>query len=184
MIRIGVTGHRVLDEVDKIEAGVEEALRRIEEAFPGEPLTVVSALAEGADSIVARHVLARPGSSLLAPLPLPKREYMNDFKTEESRAEFLSLLQQADNVEELGEARDRNQAYEAAGNYVLDNSDVLITIWDGKHSQGRGGTGDIVARARSREIPIAWIHAGNREPGTQQPTSLGSEQGRVTFERL
>jgi hypothetical protein len=26
------------------------------------------------------------------------------------------------------------------------------------------------------------VHAGNRAPGTLQPTSLGSEQGRVTFE--
>lgn len=184
MIRIGVTGHRILAEPDKIETGVEEALRRIEEVFTGEPLTVVSALAEGADSIVARHVLAQPGSRLVVPLPLPKSDYITDFKTEESRAEFLSLLERADQVKQLDHAATRDHAYEAAGDYVLNNSDVLITIWNGEESQGRGGTGDIVARARRRGLPIAWVHAGNREPGTDKPTSLGDEQGRVSFENL
>jgi len=49
IVAIGVTGHRFLAEVDKIAAGVDEALRRIEEAFPGKLLAVISPLAEGAD---------------------------------------------------------------------------------------------------------------------------------------
>lgn len=182
MKRIGVTGHRFLSEIEKIHAGVEEVLGRIETKFSGEPLTIISALAEGADRIVARYVLERPGSRLMVPLPLPASEYLNDFKSNESREEFLRLLERADSVQEMPETPTREQAYEAAGDFVLDNSDVLIAIWDGKHAQGRGGTGDIVSRARKRGIPVAWIHAGNREAGTDHPTTLGAEQGRVTFE--
>ncbi len=174
----------MLAEPEKIEAGVEAALRRIELAFPGEPVTVISALAEGADRIVARHVLARPGFGLIVPLPLPESDYLTDFESEESRAEFLRLLQRAGHVEEMSSTATRDRAYEAAGEYVLNNSDVLITIWDGESAQGRGGTGDIVARARERGLPIAWVHAGNREPGTQRPASLGDGQGRVTFENI
>jgi len=70
LIRIGVTGHRILTDLEKIEAGVEAAVRRIELKFQGEPMTVISALAEGADRIVARYVLARPGARLTVPLPL------------------------------------------------------------------------------------------------------------------
>lgn len=184
MIRIGVTGHRILAEPEKIDAGVEDALRRIESAFPGEPVTGVSALAEGADRIVARHVLDRPGSGLIVPLPVPTSDYLSDFESDESRAEFLRLLQRAGHVEEMPSTATRDRAYEAAGEYVLNNSDVLIAIWDGENAQGRGGTGDIVARARERGLPIAWVHAGNREPGTHRPTSLGDEQGRVTFENI
>lgn len=179
-----MTGHRILAELEKIDAGVEAALRRIEQKFPGESMTVISALAEGADRIVARHVLARPGARLTVPMPLQKADYLNDFESEESRAEFLSLLERADQVEEMASAATRKQAYEAAGEYVLKNADVVITIWDGKNAQGRGGTGDIVARARERGLPIAWIHAGNREPGTHQPTSLVDGQGLATFENL
>ncbi|MEK6409099.1 MAG: hypothetical protein AABN34_19420 [Acidobacteriota bacterium] len=184
MIRIGVTGHRILAEPDKIEAGVEQAIRRIEQAFPGERLTIISALAEGADRIASRRVLARKGAGLIVPLPLPKSDYLNDFKSETSRAEFLSLLQRADQIEEMSSAATREEAYEAAGEYVLNNADVLITVWDGQNAQGEGGTGEIVARARDRGLAIAWVHAGNREPGTDQPTTLGDEQGSVTFENI
>jgi hypothetical protein len=184
LIRIGVTGHRILADHEKIETGVEEAVRRIELKFRGEPLTVISALAEGADRIVALHVLARPGAGLTVPLPLAKSDYLADFQSDDSRGSFLSLLKRADHVEEMPLAPTREQAYEAAGEYVLNNSDVLIAIWDGRNAQGPGGTGDIVSRARQRRLPIAWVHAGNREPRTHRPTSLGDEQGRVTFENI
>lgn len=184
MIAIGVTGHRILTELEKINAGVDEALCRIEQAFPRQPLTVISSLAEGADRLVVRQVLARPKARLVVPLPLPKSDYLTDFESAESKEEFLSLLDQADEVIELPSAPTRNEAYEAAGNYVLDHCDVLLTIWDGQGAQGQGGTGAIVARARQSRLPIAWIHAGNRKPGTQEPTSLGAEQGTVTFEHV
>jgi hypothetical protein len=184
VIRIGVTGHRILAELDKIDAGVEEAIYRIEQVFPAEPLTVVSALAEGADRIVARHVLARPGARLVAALPLPQSDYISDFRSEKSRAEFSSLLEQADEVIEMPPAATRDHAYRAAGDYVLNNADALITIWDGREAQGQGGTGEIVSRARARELPIAWVHAGNREPRTHRATSLADDQGRVTFENI
>ena len=184
MIRVGVTGHRILAEPEKIDEAVGQALRQIEQKFPGEPITVVSALAEGADRIVARHVLSRDDAGLIVPLPLAPSDYLSDFHSEDSRAEFLRLLNRADQVDEMSSAPTREQAYEAAGEYVLNNSDVLIAIWDGGNAQGKGGTGEIVARARERGLPIAWIHAGNREPGTQRPTSLGDEQGVVTFENI
>lgn len=184
MIRIGVTGHRFLADLKKIDAGVEAALRQIEQKFPGEAMTVVSALAEGADRIVARHALARTGARLIVPLPLTESDYISDFDSEESRAEFLSLLHRAAHVEQMPSTASRDRAYEAAGEYVLANSDVLIAIWDGAKAQGRGGTGAIVARARERGLTIAWVHAGNREPETNRPTSLGSEQGLVTFENM
>jgi hypothetical protein len=73
---------------------------------------------------------------------------------------------------------------ESAGLYVLVHCDVLLAVWDGRGAQGRGGTGGIVAEARRRGLPLAWVHAGNRVLGTARPTSLGAEQGRVSFERF
>jgi hypothetical protein len=182
MVAIGVIGHRALAELDRINAGVAEALHHIEEAFPGQPLTVISSLAEGADRLVVHQALARSEVRLVVPLPLPKSDYLADFVSAESKAEFLSLLDQAAEVIELPPALTRNEAYEAASNYVLEHCDTLIAIWDGQGPQGQGGTGAIVVRARRRGLPIAWVHAGNRHPETQEPTSLGAEQGTVTFE--
>jgi hypothetical protein len=179
-----VTGHRVLTDFEKIDAAVEVALRRIEDRFLGEALTAISALAEGADRMVAHHVLARPGARLVVPLPLRESDYMADFTSKESRAEFSNLLERAAEVVEMPSAASREHAYEAAGNYVLDNSDVLITIWDGREAQGLGGTADIVERARKRGLPIAWVHAGNRNSDSHEPASLGDQQGLVTFENI
>ncbi|MBC7286792.1 MAG: hypothetical protein H5T86_01865 [Armatimonadetes bacterium] len=50
----------------------------------------------GADGLVARVVLAREGARLIVPLPLPVEEYLEDFATEESKAEFRELLGRAE----------------------------------------------------------------------------------------
>ncbi|MFW6135464.1 MAG: hypothetical protein ACOC7N_01430 [Chloroflexota bacterium] len=185
MLPIGVVGHRFLTELDKVTAGVDEALDRIEAAF-GEPLpAVISSLAEGADRLVLRRVLARcPDARLIVPLPLPQSDYMKDFSSPESREAFLDLLSRADQVVTLPPAPTREEAYAAGGYYVLDHCDVLLAVWDGKEGQGTGGTAGIVAEARHRHLPLTWVHAGNRIPGTRRPTTLGEEQGRVTVERL
>jgi hypothetical protein len=184
MVTIGVTGHRFLADVDRLTAGIDEALRQIEVAFPGRPLTVISPLAEGADRLVARRALARHGTRLIVPLPLPQTNYMADFATKRSRAEFLALLRLADETIVLSPAETREAAYEAVGRFILDRCDVLLAVWDGKAARGRGGTGEIVALARARGLPMAWVHIGNRKPGDQEITAPGTEQGAVSFERF
>jgi hypothetical protein len=174
----------VLAEVPRVAAGVEAALDRIEAAFPGRALVVVSALAEGADRLVAEAVLRRPGARLRVVLPMAQSEYVADFATPESRDEFLALLARAYELVELPARATRDEAYAAANDRILDGVDVLVAVWDGADAQGRGGTAEVVARARSRHLPLAWIHAGNRRPGTMEPTTLEAEQGRVTFENL
>lgn len=184
MAIIGVAGHRILMEPDKIEAGINAAISRIEEAFPGQPLIIFSPLAEGADRQVACQVLSRPGGRLVAVLPLEKDDYLQDFATQESKQEFLELLDRADKVVQMKPDASRDLAYEAAGGYVLDHCEVLIAVWDGLGAQGQRGTGGIVAEARKRKMPIAWVHAGNRKPGTGEATTLGRKQGKVTLENL
>jgi hypothetical protein len=193
-LRVGVTGHRALADPEVVAAGVAAALTRICEARPGRVLAVVSALAEGADRLVAEAGL-KLGARLVAVLPLPKYDYLEDFATTESKDEFLRLLGEADEVVEakanaaaetaMGlKDGGRNAAYAAANDAVLDRSDVLVAVWDGRASQSEGGTGDVVRAARARGIPIAWVQAGNRKPGTMELRSLGADQGKVTFEGL
>lgn len=184
MIILGVTGHRVLAEREKVRAGVQRALDRIRAAFPGKPLAVLSALAEGADRLVAQEAIAGANARLIAVLPLPVDEYIADFATAASVAEFHDLLATAAEVVELAPAPTRDQAYSQAGLYILNRMDALIAVWDGKEAQGVGGTGEIVSRARARRLPLAWVMAGNRSPGTLEPTTLGSRQGEVVLERV
>jgi hypothetical protein len=79
---------------------------------------------------------------------------------------------------------DRDPARPPGPSAFAGRGDALVVIWDGNEVQGPGGTGEVVAKARAGDKPIAWVHAGNRSPGTAEPTTLGEEQGRVTFENM
>ncbi len=141
---------------------------------------VVSPLAEGADRLVAKAVLAWPtrgGSSpprLEAVLPLPADVYVQDFATAESRAEFWALRAQATAVHTLAPVPTREGAYDQAGRWVVDNCDVLIAIWGGRPAAGQGGTAEIVDCARKSGRATYWIHADTGAVTELFPATDGS----------
>ena len=172
MLRIGVTGHRKLADGAGVEAGIEMALAAIAARFPAATWQVLSALAEGADRIVARHVLARAGAQLVAVLPLPRLDYLTDFESPQSKKEFLDLLNEAESVIELPPCPTRSMAYEQAGHYVVEHADVLVAVWDGQHTIGRGGTAAILEYARGLGKPICHVWAS---------AAAGQERAPVEF---
>jgi hypothetical protein len=185
VLTIGVTGHRLLAEVDKLRAGINQALLRIDQCYPREDWMVLSSLAEGADRLVVDCILtSHPAAQLVVPLPFPFETYKVDFLLPGSIEEFQRLLALASKVVHIKQAPSREDAYHLAMNYILLKSDVLIAVWDGARTRGRGGTGEAVRAARQKQLPLAWVHAGNCLPYSQQAISLGAEQGQVTFERF
>src|SRR5271170_895773 len=86
-IAVGVSGHRFLAEPDRLIAGIDRAIDRVETVL-GRPLTVLSSLAEGADRLVAGRILGRPAARLTAVLPLPAKDYLDDFESSGSKQEF------------------------------------------------------------------------------------------------
>jgi hypothetical protein len=166
---IGVTGHRKLADESRLAAAVDAALdevvRRATEEGSGAPpqLIVLSPLAEGADRLVAKRVLARAGAVLEVVLPLPEDEYAVDFKTAGSRVEFAGLLARARTIHRLSRSPSREESYAAAGRYVVDHCDVLFAIWNGKPEGGGGGTAGVVRYAREARRALAWIRPD--EPG-------------------
>ncbi len=183
-LRIGVTGHRILADIPKLRRGIKEAVNILRDAFPGRVPVALSSIAEGADRLVADAVLAQPNGRLIAVLPLPVDDYRTDFSTPESGEEFDLLLGSASEIIVVPEEPDRNAAYESAGRYNVEHADALIAVWDGQGAQGQGGTAEIVALARDRQMPIAIVRAGNRKPGTKEPTTLGEVQGEVVVENI
>jgi hypothetical protein len=185
VINIGVSGHRFLAEIDKLQAGIDQALAWIERILPGQEWSVISSLAEGADRLVVHQVYkAKPAVKLIVALPLPIEEYRQDFSSEESTREFLQLFHQASTIIQPATSASREDGYLAAGQYILDHSAVLIALWDGQSAQGKGGTGEVVSLALKQGLPVAWVHCANAKPATAEPASLGQEQGRVTFNFL
>jgi hypothetical protein len=160
-LRIGVTGHRRLTDPAALVPGIRAAVQGVVERFLGpeaEPaLLVISALAEGADRLVAAEVLARPDATMEAVLPLPAGDYLDDFTGDASKAEFTEMLGRATSVWVARPGGSRDEAYERAGRHVVDRADVLIALWDGEPPRGRGGTATVVSYARAQGVPVAWV---------------------------
>jgi hypothetical protein len=144
------------------------ALSRIDEHFPpvGAPtlLRAVSSLADGADRLLAEAVLATEGGSLEVPLPFEVGDYRSDFSTVESLNQFDSLLARAAVVVVAPQQEMRDEAYQRVGEYVVDRCDVLIAVWDGEGSRGRGGTADVVAYALRKRVPVLIVPTNGAEP--------------------
>ncbi len=167
-VAIGVTGHRLNQlpaadiprlrrtlarVMDKAEATARAAAKR-------DPvrMTMVSALAEGADRFAAHAALARDWR-LVAPLPFRVARYLKDFETPASKAEFRALLDAATGYEPAGRG-----SYLAVGEMILDRSDILIALWNGAPPRGPGGTADVAARALQMGKPVIWIPLEARRP--------------------
>jgi hypothetical protein len=161
-LRIGVTGHLQLpgsaDWTERIAEALDLIVARL---GPADDTcfawSVISSLAEGADRLVAQVILERPGSLLEVALPLPRREYMTDFKTAESKVAFTKFLEQASMIIHAPRFKTRAAAYEWAGQVMVGRSDVVIALWDGQSSHGVGGTADIVRLARLYGRPVVHI---------------------------
>jgi hypothetical protein len=156
-ILIGVTGHRDLRTADeaRLRTAVGDVFDAITRDLPNSPLTVLTALAEGSDRLVAREALRR-GCSLIVPLPMPRKIYTAEFGSAESRAEFNELLERAERSFELplvrGGDRDspaldhaaRSVQYQQLGVFLVRHAQILIALWDGRMSDDPGGTAHVV----------------------------------------
>ena len=154
-MQVGITGHQQLDDPDGWPwvAGV----LRSELAKVALPLVGVTSLAVGADQLFARLVLERDGA-LHAVLPFADIE--RSFSPDHVLA-YRELAKQA-TVEVLETPGTDEDAYFAAGQRIVDLSDIVLAVWNGKPAKGKGGTADVVAYAIGRGVPLIHIDPVSR----------------------
>jgi hypothetical protein len=154
-MRVGITGHQQLDDPD-VWPWVAGVLRA-ELARVAPPLVGVTSLAVGADQLFARLVHER-GGTIHAVLPFADIE--RSFSPDHVPA-FRELVEQA-TVEVLQTPGTDEDAYLAAGQRVVDLSDIVLAVWNGKPAKGKGGTADVVAYAIGRGVPLTQIDPVSR----------------------
>jgi hypothetical protein len=175
-LRIGVTGHRPnklnsnqLAQLSGVVRRLVADLRSIVDEFSrlaavssagSARLEVVSALAEGADRMVAKLALDQ-GADLVALLPFAREDYVLDFSGSRSRTDFHHLLENANEIVELDGRRDtevsKKSAYACVGALVVERSDMLIALWDGESASGTGGTAQVIELAKHSGRPVFWL---------------------------
>lgn len=169
-LRVGLSGHRTITPsypgLDYVVRYVRDVIMAAQNAIATEStpvcVRIVSSLAEGTDRILAQAIMSangQPGDTgyLEAILPLDQDEYCTDFASAASKQEFSDLLAEAVVSEVVPAAASREQAYLSAGTAVVDRSDVMVFVWDGKPARGPGGTAEIFEYARERNKAIFWI---------------------------
>lgn len=150
-MRLGISGHQNISP--EVIAYVKPILVRLITERKKD-LVGVSSLAAGADQLFASTILDQ-GGSLQAMIPC--RGYEGTFSEPDGLNQFKSLLARAKKVETLEYPKPSEEAFLDAGCRVVDNSDLLIAVWDGEPAAGKGGTADIVKYANRRGVKVIVV---------------------------
>ena len=156
--RIGVTGHRSIPAtvLPVVRGGMRRRLSR------ADGLEALSSLAAGADQLFACIAL---DSGVPVTAVIPGMDYEAHLGDDETQAAYRRLLKSCASRVELPVERTHEEAYFAAGRWIVDHADLLIAVWDGRPARGIGGTGDVVAYARATGVPVTvlWRRGTRRE---------------------
>jgi len=147
---IAVTGHRDIVIDEKLIREVDYFLTKMAKKYA--KTTLLCALADGADQLVARLALKHTNMNLEVPLPMNQEVYE---KTLIHKDDFFSLLHEATLTYVI--PKDYEHPYENLGHYLISNADVLLALWDGTSNEKQGGTGDVVEYAKPQEMTIVHI---------------------------
>ncbi|MYS80245.1 hypothetical protein [Embleya scabrispora] len=153
MTSYGITGHI------NISAGtvplVDRAIRDLLAGAAPEELVGYSCLAAGADAIFARAVLDLGGRLVAL---LPSADYGDAKVGPHYRASFDQLVAAAAEVRVMPFRRASADAYAAANEALLAAVDVVFAVWDGQPGRARGGTAEVVGKARSagKRVHVVW----------------------------
>jgi hypothetical protein len=132
-------------------------------------LRAISPLAEGTDRLFAEQALDL-GFEICCVMPFAQAEFEKDFLLgralePDSLTHFHELLARAKKESRLtrfeldGNRENTGRAYGAGGRVVLNQSDILIVVWDGKLKGKIGGTEETFSEARNQGTPVVWVDA-------------------------
>lgn len=162
-VKIGVTGTSKIKNEELVRKTVVEVLQKIDEKLPDTPydLVVITPLALGADRIVADEIINFKGSknhsrTLMEVILQENRENLESTL-------FNKLIDISSSTRTLDEILKEEvyqglaEDYSHAGELVVDESDILIAVWDQDESE-TGHTAEIVEYARiSLNLPLFII---------------------------
>ena len=152
-----VTGHRNIpsDQTEAVRQGLEQAVRQ---AVKDGYTAFISGFADGVDlmfaEIVSRATAKNPGIKLIAALPYRKR-----LETLQKRERTKALIKQCAEVYVAAEEY-LPSVYVKRNRYMVERSDRVIAVYDGRDSGGTVGTIRLTHQMKKElwEIPVGPLH--------------------------
>ena len=147
---IAVTGHRdvLIDETLLLQ--LDDFFREMSKKY--KHIILLSALADGADQCVAESALKYENIDLKVPLPFREELYL---ETIDNKENFYTLAKNAKEIFVVPKVCEN--PYENLGYYLVDNSNVLLALWDGDYNGKLGGTGEVLKYAKGLKKSIVHI---------------------------
>jgi hypothetical protein len=161
-MRIGISGHQNLGTIrviDWIRAQMNDELTKRDFTFG------VTSLAEGADQLFAEAVLTL---GKLLEVVIPCHNYESAFKNPVAAQQFRNLKHRASTCYVLDFQRPSEEAFYQAGRRIVEVSDLMIFVWNGKPAQGHGGTADTFDYANQLGREFVWINPAKAERSATQ----------------
>lgn len=127
--------------------------------------TLVSGMAAGAD-LAAIYAAKHLSWRLNLLLPYNRNDFIKTFSSIKDIDEFTQFLADASNVTEmdaLGDVTSIDESHEVLGKYLLENCNMLVAVWDGGESKGKGGTVDIIESAIKIGKRVIWLDTSSSE---------------------
>jgi len=184
---LGLSGHRDprTDSLEDIRAKFLALLDDLAKRFPDTPFVLLNGLAEGCDQYASRWAFDWARSQPLCPwggrrieimgvLPMPREWYRNDF-TEEAWKAYEEVEQMCSVVFELptqdilpaeseppqsSQPRDRDALYDQLAAFIVDQSHLLIALWNGVDVKKPAGTASAVRRRETGRCEVAQREIG------------------------
>ena len=158
ILAIGFSGHRQLADENKCRTAIRKVLEDWKAKVPG-VIYCVSSAAAGGDLLFAEACIEM-NLPIRIFLPFPKESFRADFdELTWERAELV--MASALSVEVKGVSRESKEGYYECSIETVQQSELLIALWDGKHGRGLGGTADAVYFALEQGRTIVWINSAS-----------------------
>jgi len=162
-LRIGFSGHQYIgDEVTTafVARSITELLKKYQQQAQQQEqiLIVYSSLAMGSDQLFVQTALEL---NILVEAVSPCAQYETIFPSDAAIDEYNQLLYHAYKFHKLPAFECTDESYLAAGQWIVDHSDLVLLVWNGLPPRGRGGTGDTASYARLVKRP--YVHINTRQ---------------------
>lgn len=156
-MKAGITGHQDICSDDTVQWVTVALERLIQEHKINLGLTC---LARGADQLYAKILLQHniPYVAIIA-----SEDYINVIGDKTATDAFEYLLNNASESIKLDNKHANEQAFFNASKILVEKSDFIIAIWDGKPAKGFGGTGDVVNYAVQADKKVIHVDIINRK---------------------
>lgn len=144
----GITGHRELENIDWVKTKMQELIYELKIIYG------YTCLAVGADQLFAELLIV---NNIKFTAVIPCTNYEATFE-KETLAYFLLSKNMASKLIELNNNQPSEKAFNEGGKTVVDNSEIIIAVWNGDEAKGLGGTADIVDYARHLDKKIIHLN--------------------------